>query len=154
MQMAKISMEGFGSALKWLWNNVVEPIWNALKWIVDNIGKIGGGIKEGIGGLGEKVKGFFGFQHGTGMAGLPHTGPFFGHKGEIVASAKESELMRDIAGGRVGTPGVSENNTKTNTISIDTININANSEEEGRAAARGVLSELESLYIRGDKEVF
>ena len=34
------------------------------------------------------------YQGGTGMQGLPRTGPFIGHKGEIVLSPTESEEER------------------------------------------------------------
>ena len=39
------------------------------------------------------------FQTGTGPGGLPHTGVFFGHKGEIVKSPQESDTERRGSGG-------------------------------------------------------
>jgi len=49
-------------------------------------------------GLGAPEK-FKGFQTGTGSAGLPHTGYFYGHQGEIVKSPEESDRERQGAAG-------------------------------------------------------
>ncbi|RJR40799.1 MAG: hypothetical protein C4576_19740 [Desulfobacteraceae bacterium] len=41
------------------------------------------------------------FGSGTGPEGLPYTGPFMGHKGEIVLNPRESEAVRKGGGGTV-----------------------------------------------------
>lgn len=41
-----------------------------------------------------KARGLPSYQHGTGMGGLPTSGWFYGHKGEIVKSPQESNVER------------------------------------------------------------
>jgi Flp pilus assembly pilin Flp len=139
-------------ALETVWK-FLKPIVDAVKWLIDNLGKVGGKIKNAFGGIGGGIKKFFGFQTGTGLAGLPTTGPFVGHEKEIVLNRKDSDIFREMSRG-VETPASATGTGDGTNINIGEINITANSEEEGRSAAKGVLMEIESAYIRGDKEAF
>jgi hypothetical protein len=51
------------------------------------------GIGAGEGGHGG---GIWGYEKGTGLSGLPQTGPFYGHAGEIILNPRESEFARRI----------------------------------------------------------
>lgn len=52
------------------------------------------------GAFNEASEGFL--RQGTGMGGLENTGPFFGHKGEIVLNPEESESLRSMGSGGGG----------------------------------------------------
>ena len=64
----------------------------------------GGGDDGGDGGWGGEGDDA-GWRHGTGMEGLPETGSFTGHEGEIVMSPEESNLLRRGQGGGGGGGG-------------------------------------------------
>ncbi|MDY6790537.1 MAG: phage tail length tape measure family protein [Thermodesulfobacteriota bacterium] len=76
---------------------------NAMIWPLKQLWKLMNLVGKGIGTgaamaytAGEKV---LGYQTGTGPAGLPSDGLFYGHKKEIVLNQAESEAMRSGAGG-------------------------------------------------------
>lgn len=67
-------------------------------WLDDWADSFGGGYDYGsdpLGGYGSQGW----FRHGTGPEGLPETGPYVGHEGEIVFSPEESEAIRGESGG-------------------------------------------------------
>jgi hypothetical protein len=117
--------------------------------------------------LGQSIIGFIaggglvgnllGFQQGTGMGGAPRDDIFYLHRGEIVLNPEESDMFRQLTSGEMSLRNSKEQVSESNggvSISIGNIDIHADSEEGGRAAARGLLEELRSLNNRGLGEVF
>ena len=62
-----------------------------------------GGINIGMRQQERNRREIWSFHEGTGPTGLPDTGLFFGHKGEIILNPKESDNFRNVGGGRAGT---------------------------------------------------
>ena len=68
----------------------------AIDWVGGNIGKSSLAMDQMAGG---SLPGPETYQSGTGPGGLPNTGLFMGHKGEIVKNPAESEQERRGGGG-------------------------------------------------------
>lgn len=77
-----------------------------------------------------------GYASGTGAAGLPYTGLFYGHKGEIVKNPSESDAER---GGRGGGGGQT------------TVNLNVQFMTGDAGAARNVARELQRLMNKQNR---
>ena len=78
-----------------------------VKWAVSGLGNILSKIAGGSGGGGGLVDIILDwFQHGTGIVGVPQTGIYGLHEGEIVLSKEQSDILR----GKVGPGGNSNDN--------------------------------------------
>lgn len=91
----------------------LQMLWNLMQ-------KVGAGIGTGAGMLVTAVeKSGRSYQTGTGAAGLPSDGLFYGHKGEIVLNPGESDAAR--SGGK--TSSVVNNTFNLNTLVTDQITL-------------------------------
>ncbi|MFA5216853.1 phage tail tape measure protein [Sulfuricurvum sp.] len=132
--------------LFWDIYDIVMDVVDAITSAVDKASDLKDTVSGGIGGAISTAGDIIGFAEGTGEEGVPATGLYKLHKSEIVLNAGESAQYRQQ---------LSAGNVSSKNMNIGNLNltINANSESEGKAAAKGFLEELHSAIIRGDYEV-
>ncbi len=70
---------------------LAQNVARMIDWVGGNIGKSSAAMDQMAGG---SLPGPETYQSGTGPAGLPQTGLFYGHKGEIVKNPAESDTER------------------------------------------------------------
>ena len=105
------------------------------------------GIAQAEGQLSYAESALGGYQAGTGPRGLPYTGPFYGHKGEIILNPGQSERLRQI---------INTNTTKnesTSSIKMGDIIINVpepvaikNKDNLRRLVREGIIPELNKVF--------
>ncbi len=112
---------------------LAQNVAKAIDWVGGNIGKSSLAMDQMAGG---SLPGPETYQSGTGPAGLPSTGMFFGHKGEIVKNPAESEQER-----RGGSAGGGLHITVAPTFMTGDANA-------ARAVAQDIKRELDMLNVR------
>jgi tape measure domain-containing protein len=100
--------EVFSTLKRWIneTSPVLKTFWNLIKGVAKTLSMMGSALDAvGVTGMishaGDIANsgGTQSYASGTGPSGLPHTGLFLGHKGEIVKNPAESEQERRGSGG-------------------------------------------------------
>jgi TP901 family phage tail tape measure protein len=122
---------------------VLQPVIDAIKFIIDNLKKIGGGIS----GAGKKIGGFLGFDEG-GIATRPTIAMIAETKPEAVVPLKGGSIPVQILGGGGGGGNITEGSQDTFHITLNFPGITQASQME--PAADRLMKEFRKKKSRGE----